>query len=267
MRSREILPSPSLRPYVRLIWMLEVDDPAVFGPPERINPDGLVELVFHYRTPLACRYDGEPFSRQPRSVAVSQTRRFVEIHPQDASGLISVRFHPWGAYHFFCPPVSELSDRQVPIELLWGRAGRELEERLWEASSAARRVALVEGFLLEQLARYQKTDIEPLIRAIWRHRGRVPIAQLCSELGIAERRLQRTFAAALGTTPKGYARLTRFLHACSLLLGDRPHGLADIGQVCGYYDQSHFIAEFKSFSGLTPRRFARAGGASFLELD
>ena len=56
MRNRELIPCEPLRPYVRLIWLLELDDPAAFGPPERIAPDGVLEAVFHYRTPFACRY-------------------------------------------------------------------------------------------------------------------------------------------------------------------------------------------------------------------
>jgi len=266
LRSRELIPCEPLRLYVRLIWLLELDDPASFGPPERIGPDGLLELVFHYRTPLACRYDGEKFERQPRSVAVSQTRRFLEIRPEGASGLVSVRFHPWGAYHFFPVPVSELADRQAPTDVLWGRAAVELEERLAEADGDQARVALVEQFLLAQLRRHRKDDVEPLVRAVWSRRGRVAVPALCRDLGVGERRLQRTFAAALGTTPKHFARLARFLHACSLLRGGHKRGLADVALACGYYDQSHFTAEFRAFSGLTPRQFVQTANVSFLEL-
>lgn len=271
MRSRELIPCEPLRPYVRLFWILELDEPGAFGPPERIAPDGLLELVFHYREPFACRYDGEPFAPQPRSVAVSQTRRFVEIAPGGASGLVSVRFQPWGAWQFVDRPLSELADRQTPLAELWGRAAVELEERLTGAGGDRERIALVERFLLDRLARHRKADVEPLVRAVWRRRGRGAISRLGDHLGIGERRLQRTFAAALGTSPKGYARLTRFLHACSLLRRPRREpgtgSLAELALECGYYDQSHFGAEFKAFSGLTPARFARRDGLSFLELD
>ncbi|MFQ5527822.1 MAG: helix-turn-helix domain-containing protein [Thermoanaerobaculia bacterium] len=267
MRSRELIPCEQLRPFVRLIWVLELDEPADFGPPERISPDGLLELVFHYSTPLACRYDGEGFERQPRSVAVSQTRRFLEIRPDGASGLVSVRFHPWGAYHFFGLPVSELADRQTRTEVLWGRAALELEEQLAGAFGDRERVGLVEQFLLTQLRRHHKADVEPLIRAIWNRKGRVAVSQLCRDLGIGERRLQRTFATALGTTPKRFARLARFLHACSLLRSGHLSTLTEVGLACGYYDQSHFIAEFKAFSGMTPQQFLETANLSFLELD
>ncbi len=267
MRSREINPCEPLRPYVRLIWLFEADEPAAFGPPERVAPDGLLEIVFHYRTPMACRYDGEEFQTQRRSVAVSQTRRFLEFRPEGAIGLVSVRFQPWGACHFFRLPLSDLADRQAPIEALWGQAALDLEERLAEASDDRARVAQVEQFLLAQLQFHQKPDVEPLVRAIWNHGGRLPVPQLCRDLGVGERWLQRTFVAALGTTPKGFSRLARFLRACALLRREPGREQTEVGLDCGYYDQSHFIAEFKAFSGLTPREFVRAERVSFLDLD
>lgn len=266
MRSHELAPCRELRPYVRLIWVFDLDEPAAFGPPERISPDGLLELVFHYRTPMACRYGGGDFVRQPRSVAVSQTRRFLEIRPEGTTGLVSVRFQPWGAYHFLSMPLSEIADRQTKIEDLWGQTALELEEQLAEAATDQARVRLVERFLLARLRRHRKTDIEPLVRAVWRRKGRLAVPKLCKDLGIGERRLQRTFGAALGTTPKRFARLCRFLHACSVLRGGGHVNLADAGLACGYYDQSHFIAEFKEFSGMTPRQFVATSGVSFLEL-
>ena len=69
------------------------------------------------------------------------------------------------------------------------------------------------------------------------------------------------------TTPKGFARLSRFLHACRLLRARRHATLTDAGLACGYYDQSHFIAEFKAFSGITPGEFLATGNLSYLELD
>lgn len=84
-------------------------------------------------------------------------------------------------------------------------------------------------------------------------------------LGIPERRLERTFAAALGTTPKSFARLCRFLHASRVLRRGHRGTLADLAIACGYYDQSHFCAEFRSFSGMTPGQFVRTANVSFLE--
>ena len=267
MRSREFTPSAPLQPYVRLIWLLEIDEPVITAPPERVTPDGLVELVFHYRTPVACRYDGESFEPQPRSVAVSQTRRFLEFQPAGRTGLISVRFQPWGAYQFLDTPVAEFSDRQYPCAALWGVEALEVEERLMEAGDDSTRVEIVEQFLHKQLAKHHKLSVEPLVRTIWRQKGQITVSRLCRDLGVGERSLQRLFANALGTSPKRFARLSKFLHACRLLRQDACESGAQVGLDCGYYDQSHFIAEFRAFSGMTPSQFRTAQNLSFLEMD
>jgi len=266
MRSLEVTPCAPLQPFVRLLWLLEIDDPAESSPPQRIAPDGLVELVFHYRAPMVCRFDGEDFQRQARCVAISQTSRFLEFQATQATGLISVRFQPWGAYHFFRQPVSEFADRQIPCTELWGQAALETEERIAEAETARDRIAIVERFLLEMVTQHRKADIEPVVRTVWQHRGRISIPEICDELGIGERTLQRVCGRSLGMPPKRFVRLSRFLNACARLRSP-DQTLTEIGLDCGYFDQSHFISEFRSFSGMTPRQFVQEESLSFLETD
>lgn len=263
----ELIPSLRLRPYIQLIWCMESEAIALQSP-ERIAPDGIVELVLHYGEPIAVRFAGETFTRQPQSSAVSQTRRFVDIRSTGPIGLISVRFRPWGAYHFIRTPVSAFRDQVVSADALWDASRiRKLEEELAAATTVYQRVALVETFLLEELARNHKADVEPLVRAVWNRKGRIGVPELCRTLGITERKAQRCFAAAMGTSPKGFARIARFLHACDVLLSGDWRSLTEVGHDCGYYDQAHFIADFKNYSGLTPGEFLRAPRFSFLRLE
>ena len=146
VRYAEVPVHPTLSPYVQLIWTLDVDLPASFGAAERIVPDGIVEAIFHYRTPFNMRYGLAPFSRQPTSLVVSQTRSFIEIEPAGASGFISVRFHPWGACHFFQPPVSAFANQMVTAADLWDKEAVILEERIATANSTRERVRAVERF-------------------------------------------------------------------------------------------------------------------------
>ena len=98
----------------------------------------------------------------------------------------------------------------------------------------------------------------------WYSVTRVP--ELCRELGLGERSCQRIFAATLGMPPKSFARLTRFLHACSQLQRGHWTHLTHLAHDCGYYDQAHFIADCRAFSGMTPSHLAAARGFSFLEI-
>lgn len=267
MRYIELTPPPLLQPYVRLLWSLELETPHDFGPPERIAPDGIVEMVFHYRVPMAVRYAREPFAVQPRSSLVSQTRRFIEIEPAGPTGFVSVRFQPWGAYHFFEPPVSELADQVVPAEEVWGGAVRELEERLASAFDLRERASLIEQFLIGRLERHHQRDVEGLVREVWKRKGNVRVAKLSRELGLTERTMERIFQDAIGMSPKGYSRLTRFLHACTVLRKGQWSSLSEVGQACNYYDQAHFIDEFRTFAGMTPRQFVHARGFSYFDID
>jgi AraC-like DNA-binding protein len=266
MRYEEFAIDPRLAPYIQVIWRLDVDKPAEFGPPERIMPDGIVEVVLPYGAPFDVRFAGEPFAPRASGFAVSQTQRWVEIRPDAPTGFLSVRFYPWGAYHFFDMPVSAFADRAIGIEDLWGAEARELEHRLAEAPRAEGGVAVLQQFLLHRLARHAKRNVAPLVREVRARRGQTSVAELCRRTGVTARTLERTFGAAVGTSPKHFACLTRFLDACDRL---RRGGWATLGEVAhtgGYYDQSHFNADFRAFAGISPTDFVAHEHIAYLEI-
>jgi len=256
-----------LAPYVRLVWSLEADRAAAFGAAERIFPDGIFEVIFHYGTPFDMRFDGEPFKAHPTIAVVSQGQRFVEIRPSGPSGFISVRFQPWGFYHFLGLPLVEFADRLTPADAMWGQEVRMLRDELHTTQSMPHRSRLIQDFLVAKLRRHGKESVEGLVRGVWSRRERSRIGPLCRELGVTERRLERTFAAALGVTPKQFIRLTRFLRACRLIRHGHQPTLAQAAHEAGYYDQAHCIAEFRAFAGMTPRALAAAEKVAFLEID
>ena len=262
----EVPVDPTLVRFVQLIWTLEVADPARFGAAERIVPDGLVEAVFHYRTPFDMRYGDAPFDRQAASVVVSQTRRFIEIQPAGPSGFIAVRFRPWGACQFFRPPVSEFADRMVTAADIWGPEATVVEESIANARSLSKRVRHVQRFLIEQLRRNHKDSVEALIRQMGSVSGRSRVAALCRDIGVSERTLERTFGRTLGMSPKHFLRHRRFLRACGLLRRSERPRLTDVAHRAGYYDQAHCIADFQAFAGMTPRQFLSAENTAFYDI-
>ena len=256
----------ALARFVQLIWTLEVADPALFGAAERIVPDGLVEAVFHYRSPFDMRYGHSRFSRQAASVVVSQTRSFVEIQPAGPSGFIAVRFRPWGACQFFRAPISEFADQMVNAADIWGRGAMAVEDSIANARSMSERVRHVQAFLIEQLRRHQKNSVEALIRQVGSVRVRSRVTTVCRDIGVSERTLERTFARTLGMSPKHFLRHRRFLHACHLLRSSERPRLTDVAHQAGYYDQAHCIADFQTFAGMTPRDFVAAEKTAFYDI-
>ncbi|MXX85430.1 MAG: AraC family transcriptional regulator [Acidobacteria bacterium] len=268
VRYREFAVHEALAPHVRLIWLLECNGPALFGGPERIVADGVVEAIFHYRTPFAMRFADAEATRQPVSLLVSQTRRFVEIEPAGAGGFIAVRFHPWGAHQFLPVPMLDVADRATPADEVWRRPDvREIEERIGTAATDAERVNALQAFLLRHLEKHRRPDVSGLVRTLWRAPPPVRIDRIADSLGIGQRRLERTFETSLGMTPKHLTRLTRFLRACRSLREAPDARLTGVACDAGFYDQAHFIHEFRAFAGMTPGRFAANARVSALEVD
>ncbi len=268
IRYREFAVHEALAPYVRLIWLLECDGPALFGGPERIVADGVVEAIFHYRTPFTMRFADTKPAEQPVSLLVSQTRRFVEIEPAGAGGFVAVRFQPWGAHQFLPVSARDVADRATPADEVWSRPDvREIEERIAAAATDEERVGVLQAFLLRRLERHRKPDVSGLVRALWRTPPPVRIDRIADSLGIGQRRLERTFETSLGMTPKHLTRLTRFLRACRSLRETPDARLTGIAYDAGFYDQAHFIHEFRAFAGMTPGKFAANARVSALDIE
>ena len=118
MTYREFRPLPEMAEYIQLIWAMESETEEDVFPREQIMPDGIVEIVFHWGDPWHTFQDNRRFV-QPRSFAISMMRKLVEIESAGRTGVVSVRFYPWGAYHFFAEPIQNFLDQTIPCETLW----------------------------------------------------------------------------------------------------------------------------------------------------
>lgn len=225
-------------------------------------PDGQLDLVVRFSS----RYSGV-YAIGTRSGVLRKPAG--EVPPQT----LIVRFKPGGAYPFFGVPMSELANRIVSIDRLWGAEGARLCERLAEAPSVAARLHLVEDALTERL--HQGGVFEPasayLVRRAVRRITEAPelprVDALAKELGLSTRHLRRAFEEVVGMGPKEFARLVRFQRAVRAWRQSPAPDWGAIAAATGYYDQSHLITEFKALTGATPRALllprpaAPAGGS------
>ena len=85
-------------------------------------------------------------------------------------------------------------------------------------------------------------------------------------VGLSKKQLERKFPRAVGTTPKTFARLSRFLNICHHIDTHRGTKLTQLTYECGYFDQAHFIKELKAFSGFTPKKFFERKNVVFADL-
>ena len=246
-----------LAEYVQLIWILESENAVEKYEKSRILPDGIVEVIFHYAEPfITYQSDGTKF-KQPQNFAVSQMRKYIEIESDGKVGFISVRFFPWGAYHFFKEPIKNFLDQTINAEKLWKEKSNQVIKTLCSTVNHEEKAKIIEQFLLKCLNKNGENDnqIDEAIKLIRNSKGQIAIEEIAEKVFLTKRTLERKFLETVGTSPKIFSRITRFLNICHHLEEHKNKTLTQLTYECGYYDQAHFNRDFKEFSGFTPKDF------------
>jgi AraC-like DNA-binding protein len=170
-------------------------------------------------------------------------------------GTVLVFFKEAGARSFFKQPLHELFRESVSLDNFMLRSELlNLEEQLAEATSDNKRIAVVENFLINRMT---ATEPDQLVLAalalIHKNKGNIRISELTDQLHISQSPLEKRFRQAVGASPKKFASLVRLKYVIQKY--NSANTLTDLGYEAGFYDQAHFIKEFKTFTGETPENF------------
>lgn len=256
MRYTEITPSADLRRYIKCFWTLEAAKTETGSSPEPVMPDGCIELVFNFSDPFLRHHSDGVVETQPLNLVAGQIMTSALIGPSGATDLLGVRFTHAGASPFFKFPLNELTNRIIDLEAVWDGEMRYLGQRLGYMRSVAKRIELLEGIFRHMLGRAK--DACPIVETaagmIGASGGLISIEQITGAMGINERRIERRFQQKFGLSPKKFSRIVRFQNFMGAVSGSYG-SILDIALAHGYYDQAHFIREFRKFSGKTPTEF------------
>jgi AraC-like DNA-binding protein len=176
--------------------------------------------------------------------------------PGDLSATVGAFFRPARVAPFLGVPISEITDRAIAIDDVWGTVSSRLPSELCELDEAAR-IDRFESILLTHRGRSRRLagtlDVAAVVSSIIRRQGGVTIDDMARAAGVSRQHFAREFRERIGVAPKLYSRLARFQ---SLLVYAGSRARVDWARAAlerGYADQSHMIAEFREFSGLTPQ--------------
>lgn len=257
MRWAQRWPGPRLSEWVARLWYVADDREGRVR--ERLLPRGTVELVIELGPERASIVEpSQLIDVDPVSVVGASSRPFVLERPNRCE-TIGVTFRPGGAIALLGIAADELNGSQLPLGLLWGAAAVELRERATAAPGPGEKLLAVEGVLTEQLLHAERARRHgPAIAAmigIAASPEHCRIADLSARLGISRRRLEESFRATAGLSPKRFQRLWRFRRALERINHGHDVGWPAFALELGYYDQAHFINEFRHHSGLAPGRY------------
>ena len=257
------VPRPPVADFVNLFWLYE--GYTLPHAKERVLPDGSMELVINLREDTIRVYDRQDTDRfqsfRGCLLCGAHSESFV-IDTASQESILGIHFKPGGAFPFFKLPASELHNVHVSLDTLWGATANDLREQLLAAKTPEATFRLLEKSLLEHVARplVRHPAVSFALQEFHRvHHIRV-ISEVTEQIGLSSRRFIQVFSEEVGLTPKLFCRVQRFQEVLHLVEKGQQIEWTQIALNCGYFDQAHFIHDFRAFSGLSPRAYLTQRG-------
>ncbi|HMF72974.1 MAG TPA: AraC family transcriptional regulator [Flavitalea sp.] len=212
------------------------------------------ELAFAFRTSA----DGRP--ELVFSSVLGHTKNSSRFPMGSNISLLGASLYSYAIPSLFNISASELTNQFLDLDTFLSKRGKMLNEQMSNAASPQERLSILSGYFRIQVAKKSEQDctIIRATRQIEAQRGIVNIQELAAEFNLSQKQFERRFAAYSAFNPKLYARIVRF--EAALWDRRRYNSLTEVAHAYGYYDQAHFIHDFKTFSGFSPNKFFSLSG-------
>jgi AraC-like DNA-binding protein len=260
MRYDERPAGPLLRSLVDRFWVLETSsaDPSLVQP---VLPDGHEEIMAHVGAPFAeLAADGGQHTQATVLMAAQMTES-ARLVTRPGALVVGARLRPHAAalltgvpQHLLTGNIHDLSsiDRTLAFKIRAHLSGRQDPHNVMDAFEQ-----LLTAAFATRIDAAQLRPSASLVRAVMmatRVHGLVRVDDLATTAGVSARQLERQFATHVGLSPKRFLRVLRFQQVLAALRepSATPSGWADVAAQHGFYDQAHFINDFKHFTGETP---------------
>ncbi len=186
------------------------------------------------------------------------TRRF-QVQLMGKGWVFGIKFRPGAFYPFYRAPVAALTDRAIGLDAVFGAAGTDYERRVLACARVDEMIDCAEQFLRARLPPPDEhiALINTVVEQIAADRTITRVAEIADRIGVSQRTLQRLFGQYVGVGPKWVIQRYRLLEAAEQLVQNANVDLPSLAQSLGYFDQAHFINDFRATVGSTPAEYAQ----------
>jgi AraC-like DNA-binding protein len=249
-------PPESLKDFIQFFWVFETNASSSNPYIHSATASACAKLAFQYCGTMEVQLPSEQIDKLFFSGIEAQTQKFQRFVATQNIGIFGIYFYPYALPYLFSIPAQELSNQNIELSSLLGRQGIELEEQVISAKSTLERIKIVSLFFEKRLSTLfiDEPAIISTINHIIQMKGMVNIEDLLERNFLSQRQFERNFKMVSGFSPKMFSRIIRFENSIDLFLM-RNISLTEVAYKFGYYDQSHFIRDFKEFSGQHPKAY------------
>ncbi|MDN5287840.1 MAG: hypothetical protein JWR38_4114 [Mucilaginibacter sp.] len=254
MEFKHFLPSDILKPYVRHYYIFESDSSAEFE--DAVFPSGDMEAIFNLGEGTWESSVENKFIKTPKIELWGQVTKPLAIRSKGKHTMLGIKFFTHSASYFFNDEIGVFNDQISDLGDLMGSPVRILHAQLLETKDQDKRIALIETFLLKKLIDNEKKSfkvdkVANILTSIKKNPAENNLSNIASKHGITPRYLHKLIYQHTGLSPSSFNKINRFQFSLKLIAKNN-QPFTSIAYDCGYFDQSHFIRDFKSFTGVTP---------------
>ncbi len=252
MHYESFSPSGPLKKFVKEYWVFENEDPTIDQ--QKIIPDGFSEIIIHYGDSYRINLSGK-WETQSSILFSNQISKFFFLENTGSSGMIGIKLYPTAFYELFQKDVSNFTDQVVSLDQILDMVDPQLTNLTNRSLSISDRVSMAESYLLKLSANHESQEkVKQCIDLIFETHGMIDVDQMASNVALSTRQLERLFKKVVGLTPKFYCRIIRFNYIFEVIKEQNDSWIKTALQ-SGYFDQSHFIKNFKEFTGEEPTSY------------
>lgn len=247
-----IIPSVALRPFVHHYWILQTRQTSMS---QLIMPMASLKWMFHRKRPF--HIEGKAVDTMKATI-VGIYDKSIHIHSEEDVELVVVFFQPYAAKAIMNIPCQEFARQSVELDDLGNIEFHDLKNRILDAATTHECIAMIEDFILRQLAKNQDQVYLNQLSKVFEHMNANPearIDELAQVACLSERQFRRVFTDNVGMRPKHIQRLQRFQQATKELMLGEKEGLEALLFRYGYTDHSHFNHEFHEIAGISPTEY------------
>lgn len=241
-------PREELRPYVRYYWILECSEPFSV----LTFPIGCPQMIFHRRMPL---FIPELSSCQDKFTLSGQVNFPAHIASDGDAEMIVAVFYPHTIRMFIDTPPSAFYNQEISGYDIGNKQLNLLADMIFDCRDSEMAISLIEQWLIARITPSLNIERIGTSLAALLSSPSTSVENLARSACLGKKQHGRLFREYVGMNPKEYGRIARFQRALRMMqLGSRDY--ASIAYANGYSDQSHFIRDFRQFSGMTPKQLA-----------
>ncbi|KQR67720.1 helix-turn-helix domain-containing protein [Pedobacter sp. Leaf176] len=254
-------PDPSISHLIECYWMMQSENrtPKI----EKIIPDGFTELIFNYRDVYKAKTDGNWYLQSPNLLA-GQISSYFYLENTGLTGSCAIKLKPAALTQLYGLNMELYLDKIVDLDTIPNAIFSGLKNIVLPFQGIAQLKMTLDNHFIQLSKAAGQNPLEQVLELVFNSNGMSPVSELVATAGVSERQLERLFKKYVGLSPKYYSRIIKFNYIFELIKSGK-NSWTEIIYKSGYYDQSHFIRNFKAFTGEDPSSyfFEEANMANF----